>query len=74
MHVAMLSAEYPPRWGGMGSTVYHLSAALAEMGHTISIITRNGMNKPPKIDGVEVFTVPWKKIPMEFTRSYANTH
>ena len=70
MHVAMLSAEYPPRWGGMGSTVYHLSAALAEMGHTISIITRNGMNKPPEIDGVEVFTVPWKKIPMEFTRSY----
>ena len=32
MHVAMLSAEYPPRWGGMGSTVYHLSAALAENG------------------------------------------
>jgi len=70
MHVAMLSAEYPPRWGGMGSTVYHLSSALAEMGHKISIITRKGMNKPPKIDGVEVFTVPWKKIPMEFTRSY----
>ena len=43
MHIAMLSAEYPPRWGGMGSTVFHLSAALAEMGHKISIITRKGM-------------------------------
>lgn len=70
MHIAMLSAEYPPRWGGMGSTVYHLSAALAGMGHKISVITRKGMDKPPEINGVQVFTVPWKKIPMEFTRSY----
>jgi glycosyltransferase involved in cell wall biosynthesis len=70
MHIAMLSAEYPPRWGGMGSTVYHLSSFLAGMGHKISIITRKGNDKPPQLDGVQVFTVPWKRIPMEFTRSY----
>ncbi|MFQ3344402.1 MAG: glycosyltransferase family 4 protein [Candidatus Poseidoniales archaeon] len=70
MHVVMLSSEYPPRWGGMGSTVYHLSAALASLGHKITIITRNGQNTAPALEGVEVLTVPWKKIPMEFTRSY----
>tara|TARA_B110000967_G_scaffold43434_1_gene43606 strand:+ start:8050 stop:9351 length:1302 start_codon:yes stop_codon:yes gene_type:complete len=70
MHVAMLSAEYPPRWGGMGSTVYHLSFALANLGHKITIITRKGPNKAPKINGVNVIEVSWKKIPMEFTRSY----
>lgn len=70
MHVAMLSAEYPPRWGGMGSTVFHLSTALANLGHKITIITRKGSSKPPSIEGVKVITVPWKKIPMEFTRSY----
>ena len=33
MHIAMLSAEFPPRWGGMGSTVFHLSG--------ISTLVRN---------------------------------
>jgi len=61
MHVVMLSSEYPPRWGGMGSTVYHLSAALASLGHKITIITRNGQNTAPALEGVEVLTVPWKK-------------
>lgn len=70
MHVCMLSAEYPPRWGGMGSTVYHLSAALAAKGHTVTVITRSGGGKPPRVDGVTVAEVPWARIPMEFTRSY----
>ena len=76
MHVAMLSGEYPPRWGGMGSTVFHLSNALAKMGHKVTVITRRdsqAMRNPsliPKIDGVNVLMVKWAKIPMAFTRSY----
>ncbi len=70
MHVCMLSAEYPPRWGGMGSTVYHLSAALAAKGHRVTVITRSGGGKPPRVEGVTVAEVPWARIPMEFTRSY----
>lgn len=71
MHIAMLSAEYPPRWGGMGSTVFHLSSALVSLGHRITIITRNGgSGDPPAIDGVTVRKVRWARIPMEFTRSY----
>jgi glycosyltransferase involved in cell wall biosynthesis len=74
MHIAMLSAEYPPRWGGMGSTVFHLSTALVALGHRITIITRNGgSSPPPEIDGVEVRTVSWARIPMAFTRSYGKS-
>ena len=70
MHCCMLTAEYPPRWGGMGSTVYHLSAALSNLGHRVSIITRSSSGKTPELEGVRVLKVPWARIPMAFTRSY----
>ena len=70
MHIAMISGEYPPRWGGMGSTVFHLSSKLAAMGHTISVITRSSKGTPPHLEGVRVIQVPWLKVPLEFTRSY----
>ena len=73
MHIAMLSAEYPPRWGGMGSTVYHLSAALAARGHRITVITRSGGGIAPTIEGVEVLNVGWVPLPMAFTRSYGRS-
>tara|TARA_B100000530_G_scaffold222299_1_gene142996 strand:+ start:48774 stop:49973 length:1200 start_codon:yes stop_codon:yes gene_type:complete len=70
----MLSAEYPPRWGGMGSTVFHLSSALASRGHSVTIITRNGAgNNSPSVSGVEIISVGWLRIPMEFTRSYGRS-
>lgn len=70
MHCCMLTAEYPPRWGGMGSTVYQLSAALSNLGHRVSIITRSSSGKAPELEGVRVLKVPWARIPMAFTRSY----
>ena len=73
MHIAMLSAEYPPRWGGMGSTVYHLSAALAARGHRITIITRSGGGVAPRVEGVEVLSVGWTPIPMACTSSYGRS-
>ena len=73
MHIAMISGEYPPRWGGMGSTVFHLSSKLAAMGHTISVITRSSRGTPPHLEGVRVIQVPWLKVPLEFTRSYGKS-
>ena len=73
MHVAMISGEYPPRWGGMGSTVYHLSSRLADMGHKISVITRKSRGEPPSLNNVEIIQVPWLKVPLEFTRSYGKS-
>lgn len=76
MHIAMLSGEYPPRWGGMGSTVFHLAGALVRMGHRITVITRrdkNALRNPrsmPQQDGVSVLQVKWAPLPMAFTVSY----
>ena len=73
MHIAMLSAEYPPRWGGMGSVVFHLAGHLAKLGHEITIITRNGSTRPPSQEGVTVVEVSWLRLPMAFTRSYGRS-
>ena len=40
MHIVMLAGEYPPRWGGMATTIYHLTAELASCGHKVTVITR----------------------------------
>ena len=76
MHIAMLSGEYPPRWGGMGSTVFHLAGALVKMGHRVTVITRRDKSVErnprsiPQQDGVAVLSVRWAPLPMAFTVSY----
>ena len=70
MHIAMVSGEYPPRWGGIGSVVFHLAGHLAARGHRVSIITRTHKERAPPQQGVSVIEVPWLKAPMAFTRSY----
>jgi len=71
MHIAMIAGEYPPRWGGIGSVVYHLAGHLASFGHKVTVITRNHSGIAPKQSGVEIVEVAWMKLPMSFTRSYA---
>ena len=71
MHIAMIAGEYPPRWGGIGSVVFHLAGHLAACGNKVTIITRSHKVKPPEQSGVSVIEVPWIKLPMAFTRSYA---
>lgn len=76
MHIAMLSGEYPPRWGGMGSTVFHLAGALVKLGHRVTVITRRDKTvernpkKIPQQKGVSVLSVKWAPLPMAFTVSY----
>ena len=70
MHIAIVSGEYPPRWGGIGSVVFHLAGHFVELGHDVSIITRNHHDKVPTQEGVNVIPVRWAKLPMAFTRSY----
>lgn len=72
----MLSGEYPPRWGGMGSVVFHLAGHLAQSGHRVTVITRkhdaavSDSSLIPSVEGVKVIMVPWFPLPMQFTRSY----
>lgn len=71
MHIAMVAGEYPPRWGGIGSVVFHLAGHLASFGHHVTVITRSHEGRAPAQSGVTVVEVPWLKLPMTFTRSYA---
>jgi len=70
MHIAIVSGEYPPRWGGIGSVVFHLAGHFVELGHEVSIITRTHHENTPTQEGVTVIPVRWAKLPMAFTRSY----
>ncbi|MCH2648751.1 MAG: glycosyltransferase family 4 protein [Candidatus Poseidoniaceae archaeon] len=71
MHIAMIAGEYPPRWGGIVSVVFHLAGHLASFGHEVTIITRSHNGIAPAQSGVSIVEVPWLKLPMKFTRSYA---
>ena len=71
MHIAMIAGEYPPRWGGIGSVVFHLAGHIASFGHEVTIITRSHNGIAPAQSGVSIVEVPWLKLPMKFTRSYA---
>ena len=73
MHIAVVSGEYPPRWGGIGSVVHHLAGHLVQLGHEVTIITRSHSEKPPSQEGVEVISVRWAPLPMAFTRSYGKS-
>jgi glycosyltransferase involved in cell wall biosynthesis len=70
MHIAIVSGEYPPRWGGIGSVVFHLAGHFVQLGHEVSIITRSHSDIVPSQEGVEVIPVRWARLPMAFTRSY----
>ena len=52
MHIAMIAGEYPTRWGGIGSVVFHLAGHLATCGHQVSVITRSHKGKTPVQSGV----------------------
>ena len=65
MHIAMIAGEYPPRWGGIGSVVYHLAGHLASFGHQVTVITRADDIKAPAQSGVNIVEVPWLKLPMK---------
>ena len=54
MHIAMVAGEYPPRWGGIGSVVFHLAGHLASFGHQVTVITRSHEGRAPAQSGVTV--------------------
>ncbi len=74
MKIAMLAAEYPPKWGGIGVHAFNLSTALANQGHEVHIITRKEKASPPTQPAcVKVHTVPWAKLPLWFILSYGKS-
>ena len=74
MRIAVITSQFPPRWGGVGNGIHHQVEALAARGHDIDIITRDrdrGMVFPPLPDNVHMHEVGVLKLPMFFTTSFA---
>jgi len=73
LKIAMISSEYPPKWGGVGITSHFLANACAKEGHEVSVFTRrHGMEIPEKEPGITIEQVPWLKVPMAFTTSFGD--
>lgn len=70
MRIAILSAEYPPKWGGLGSHAYYLSKELANLGNEVHIITRKEKKDFENPKNVEVHKVKWMPLPLIFSISY----
>jgi glycosyltransferase involved in cell wall biosynthesis len=72
MKAAMLSSEFPPKWGGVGiGAYYHALVLTKEHGVRYDILTRK-MDKPfPKMPGKTLMhSVPFTKLPMYFATSF----
>jgi 1,4-alpha-glucan branching enzyme len=71
MKIAMISSEYPPKWGGVGNCTFFLANTCAKKGHQVHVITReHGMTIPPQHENITVHKVPWLKLPIYFTLSF----
>lgn len=74
MKIAILSAEYPPIWGGVGVYVYNLSNVLKILGHDVHIVTRRKRGERVEAkknnDNIYVHTVPWLYVPLLHSLSF----
>ncbi len=74
MRIAVITSEFPPRWGGVGSVAFGQVLSLAARGHDIDVITRQrapGMRFPELPPNVRMHEVRMLKLPMSFTTSFA---
>lgn len=72
MKAAMLSSEYPPKWGGVGVVAYFHAITLAkEHGVDFDVLTRKMTGDVPKMPkNIKMHMVPFKKLPMYFATSF----
>jgi glycosyltransferase involved in cell wall biosynthesis len=72
MKAAMLSAEFPPKWGGVGmGAYYHAMVLTKEYKVHYDILTRKLKEPFPKMPGRTVMhSVPFTKLPMYFATSF----
>ena len=59
MNICMITREFPPFSGGVGSYVYNLSGKLAKKGHNVSVITAQARNQIETINGVRILKAPY---------------
>jgi glycosyltransferase involved in cell wall biosynthesis len=55
MHVCLLSMEWPPYGGGVGSYMFNLARGLVRLGHEVTVITHD--REPVACSGVRIVSV-----------------
>ncbi|MBN1538752.1 MAG: glycosyltransferase family 4 protein [Candidatus Thermoplasmatota archaeon] len=67
----MISAEYPPKWGGVGIVAYYLSTWMAKRGHEVHVVTRKqSIGYQSSHENIVIHPVKWLRAPMLFTTSF----
>lgn len=69
MDIALVTGEFPPKWGGIGSHCFNLTKKLAKK-HTIHIITRKLRGGSIQVDSnIYLHNVRYLPLPVAFTKS-----
>lgn len=59
LHVALVTVEYPPLFGGgIATYAYHAARVLGEAGHRVTVLTRPWQGETPQLPNVEVYPIP----------------
>ena len=74
MKIAMITSEFPPKWGGVGNYSFFHANILAQKGHKVTVFTRE-QNKIFKDHhkNLKIIYVKWLKVPVFFTTSMAKS-
>lgn len=70
MKIALITGEFPPKWGGIGSHCYNLANTLADFGHEIHVVTRKIRGDNPLLNkNIFLHLVKYIPLPVIFTKS-----
>ena len=72
MHILTVSLDYPPNVGGIAAHVYELCQALSDIGHEVSLLTKNYDTYPDAeqiVEGIRIVPMP----PRRFGPTYGMT-
>ncbi len=70
MRIALVTGEFPPKWGGIGSHCYNLVNKLSELGCEIHVITRRIKGVvPPLNSNIHLHSLRYLPLPVLFTKS-----
>lgn len=70
MNICLVTLEWPPYGGGIGTYMYNLSIGLLNLGHKVTVITHD--NQPQQIDGIKIEKVPMPNALGSLKEKYIN--
>jgi glycosyltransferase involved in cell wall biosynthesis len=73
LKIAVITSEFPPKWGGVGNYSFFHANILAQKGHRVTVFTREQNEVfTDHHENLKIVPVKWLKVPVFFTTSMAN--